>query len=166
MLPQAAEAAATEGPIWATLVVAVLVLIGTGITAFASWRAATAAASAAVAAADSSAAVQRFLAGSDRFADWQMHKRDVYAKLLAATRAAAAKDADVSAQIETLNCFDVAILVAYPVTRPYLYEFRARCDVEVPCPTLDRTEYEKLINHLNDDVGLTPTKAAGVLKAV
>src|SRR5215831_6655295 len=104
-------------PIWVTLLVAGLVLLGTIYSAWQSRSAAKAnaeaAASASTSAADIAASASKFAVRSDRFADWQMHKRKVYSELLAAVRHARAvktSEADLAMAIH----FDQALLIAEP----------------------------------------------------
>jgi hypothetical protein len=163
MVLQTAQPAGGSDPAWLTLGIALLALVGTVATALVALRAARAtkeaaesAADASVSAAKAAADASRFVAGSDRFADWQMHKRTVYAELLTAMRAAATQPDSLGA---ALACFDVALLNAYPATRPYLERLREGFAHASPPGELDHAAYVELIRVLNEDIGMTPRAA-------
>jgi len=164
-MKSAADAAAGSDPAWLTLVVAIFALLSTLATALVALRAAqatkSAAASASIAAtsaADAAAEAAKFVAGSDRFADWQMYKRKVYAALLSSMRAAVAPDAAGLDKAAVLDCFDAALLAAYPITRPPLQALRAEFESN-PRLEVDHEAYIQLVSLLNQDVELTPSKA-------
>ncbi len=91
-------------PVWATLAVAGLVLIGSLYTAWQSKRAAKFSAEVA-------AKASWFGVSSDRFADWQMYKRKVYAELISAVRAVQVGRTPASVALME-DRFDVAFLAA------------------------------------------------------
>jgi hypothetical protein len=104
----------TDTPSWVTLVAAGSVLVGTGLTAWSAWKAAKAASAAARSAALLETSATKFVARSDRFAKWQMHKRDVYAQLLSSVRdfhAAPGREKKAARKIMEQK-FDAAYFVA------------------------------------------------------
>lgn len=78
------------------LAVAVLALVGAGASALVAREAVRA---------------TRFVARSDRYAEWQMYKRKIYAELLASLRAFQG-GSETHATAELVQRFDVALLAA------------------------------------------------------
>lgn len=160
MFYQAAEASPSVPP-WVTVLVAVLLLVGTFAAALASWRAARSAAGAATSAAKTAAAAQRFIARSDRFADWQMYKRKAYAELLAALRAQARAehpDQSPSARATLLDHLDVVLLAAYEPLRNDLLKLRSWFEGDT-VPPLTKQQYNDLIKLMTTDINQTPQRA-------
>ena len=104
-------------PIWVTLVVAALALIGVVLTGLQAHRAAKLASEAA-----------RFGVRSDRYASWQMHKRGIYDDLLASVRVVRVQPT-IANRLAMAHCFDRAFLVASVDTRSSLRDLWERASV-------------------------------------
>ena len=118
---------------WVALVVGIMVLIGTGLTALAAWKAAIAAAKAAqssasvaAAAAQSSASVaaaaSTFVAVHPDFSTFQQYKRKVYAQLLSSARAVHSSKHAPEAVAAFEDQFDTAFLAAKEYLKKPLLE--------------------------------------------
>lgn len=121
-------------PAWLTIAVA-------GIAALAGLGGAIIAGRSQARAAATQARTAHVMAREERFADWQLHKRDVYSDLLRAARSW--DEADVSAKTEFLCQRDRALLVANEQLRAKLREF--------PNPPWDDTAWAALPDLLNAD---------------
>lgn len=126
------ETAAAPTPVWVTVLAAVLVLIGTTASAVPVWRAAkaaergaAAAASASVKSAEEAASTSRFVARSERFAQWQSHKREVYGALLDRVRDSRDAGETKDKILAVVHQFDAAYLLAGEELVPSLDLLRA-----------------------------------------
>lgn len=135
---EASTAPAT--PAWLTLAVALLILAGTLWTGLstraaakssvraaeqagtATVNAAAAAASAAKSSAELNTATTRFVSRSDRYAKWQMYKRQIYAELIQAIREAHREPGDAMRLESRSRKFDAAYLAAKRALRTRLGE--------------------------------------------
>lgn len=150
-------------PVWVTVLVAALVLLGTLFTAWqareaakasaeAAKEAATASAQASTSAAEISAAASRFGVRSDRFATWQMHKRKVYSELLVSIREAR-EQPDGDCLRRMWRCFDEAVIVADDVLLEMLYGLRGQLPPDRERrPFFVSAEWRELVWAMKQDV--------------
>lgn len=108
--------------------------------------------------AKTAAATTRLVGQSDRFADWQMHKRDLYGALLSSIREAT----DTKHRLIMGERFDAAFLVA---NEPLRNELRKYFNGIVGNPEpgdaiLGATEYQQLVDKMLIDVDTTPRQEA------
>jgi hypothetical protein len=102
-----------------TLIVGLLVLIGTALTAWSAFRSAKASEQTATVVATLQSSDTRFVARSERYARWQMYKRETYAKLLATIRAHRERPT-VETRIAIDDAFSRAYLAAEQDFLPHL----------------------------------------------
>lgn len=144
---------------WVAVLAAVVALIGSFAGAATALRAARATEKAAGKSADSAADAQRFARAADRFAEWQMHKRRIYAEVLTALQS------DVKFQErQLLDAFDAAVLNAYPELLATLRELRTKWPERQS--TLSDDEFWDLVSKMITDIQARPVEAYGQSHAI
>ena len=136
-----------------TVIVGLLTLAGTVVTAGVALWAAISAKGAATSAAESSASAARFVAQSDRYAEWQNTKRAAYELLLEAIGPGTGVSTDVATRTKR---FATAFMHAYPLLWVHLADIQTRLSRG---GELSSDEYQVTARLMRDDVNQSPAQA-------
>ncbi|MFI5956147.1 hypothetical protein [Cryptosporangium sp. NPDC051539] len=149
MLAVAAEAVAMWPP---AITAEVITVVGVAITGVFAFLSSLQARRGAEASALATARATTFVPTSDRFASWQMAKREWYEQLLAAVREYEGRPDDEGLRSAAAHAFDVALLAAGKDLRPRLWEYRTRTLVETSQSSSRWRNEKELVTAMAHDI--------------